>query len=143
MPTYRNDGIVSCRVVGIDGIPVDVTPGRTIETYSLLSESFMTQVEVVPYWNPFKGVDTLVGSIGEDAAVVIDSNTKSIRILNFSGVTITVYFSSVANIPGLPMINGSIFEFKESDFVGKTNILVFTFSGVVNTGATVIQSIGG
>lgn len=136
MPTLKNNGSHVHVIERIDGAMVAVAPGEIIETYSAAAVALagMTLVSPEPHFNPAIERSDL-GSAGprDDRTVTIDPDAESIEIINNSVTAeITVYLDSVANTPGLKVVQQS--RRTIDGLKGKVARLVLRFSGAVADG---------
>jgi hypothetical protein len=97
--TYRNDGSGSVILKNMQGNPVILAPGNTLETYYFSDDANLTKTADTPYWNQWIDSDTVTAT-AEGANVSIDPATVYFTIFKITG-TITVYIQSDQNSPAV------------------------------------------
>ena len=125
MPTFRNDDTngKSYRVEDVNGVTVMVEPGKTIQTYKMLSSPF-TKTADTPYFSLTKIADYDFTSPGTKTGLLVCSNIR--LTAKVSGIQIQCNSASNPNYFSLPS-NTSI-DIKNE---GEIDSLVFTGTGTV------------
>jgi hypothetical protein len=118
MPTYKNlsqEPITN--IMDKNGIYSTVYPYKEVETskYYYRDATILEKISDSPYYNPIIQSDNLTLTDSSDSeTILMDSDTKTLQIVNLSANLVYLYFQDVSNTP--PVI---IFPNSSSEFIIK------------------------
>ena len=122
MPTYRNDGASSYKVENTSGNVVFVEPGKSIETYKILSSPFVKTSDA-PYFPLVKVYEASFASPGTKTGLL---SCKVIRLTAEGEITVKANHAS--NPSSLSLIDGTPMDIENN---GEIESLVFVGAGTV------------
>ena len=123
MPTFRNDGDTTISVEGVAGDSIFVSPGKSVETYKMLSAPFVKTADT-PYFPLVRVHEAAFASPGTKTGLL---GCKIIR-LTASTDSITAKANVAANPYPLSLVDGTAMDIENN---GEIESLVFTGTGTV------------
>lgn len=140
MPTYRNDSTTTSYLLkNIGGKTVQVDRGDTIQTYEILSQDGLTQIDPAPYWNPvLANASVVFTAAGSKTVAIADlAQVQAVKIWQVSGCNVEVYRRDQANTPSACKLRPG--DSATLTLRGRTDQLVLVADGA--GACTVIQSV--
>ena len=122
MPTYRNDGDMTIKVEDANGLSVSVNPGKSVETYKILSSPF-AKTSDSPYFPLVKIYEAAFTSPGTKTGLL---SCKVIRLTAEGEITVKANHASNPSV--LSLIDGTPMDIENN---GEIESLVFVGSGTV------------
>jgi hypothetical protein len=111
MPTYRNDGTFTTKLVNYKGKEVVMYPGVTIETHEVLGAPFTKISE-----EPFYSLTEVYGSVDVPDHISGLKDCKVIRVISGS-VAVIMHINAASNTKVLHIPASTMAEFKNDGLI--------------------------